>query len=58
MSKAIAFALVALVVWVATLTLAPQMPRCPEDAVLVGVGDFSNGTWQGYECGPALDDFR
>lgn len=23
---------------------------CAEDDVIVGVGDFSNGTWTGYRC--------
>ncbi len=33
-------------------------PHCQEDEVLVGVGDFSDGRWAEYICGPALDDFR
>jgi len=33
------------------------VPRCQEDAVLVGEGDFNKGRWTGYVCGPALDDF-
>ena len=32
------------------------IPQCQEDAVLVGVGDFENGRWTRYVCGPALDD--
>ena len=32
------------------------LPRCPEDAVLVGAGQFKNGRWDFYECGPAVDD--
>ena len=27
-----------------------QPVMCQEDEVIVGVGDFSNGTWQGYRC--------
>lgn len=33
------------------------VPRCPEDEVLVGVGDYSGGRYETYRCGPALDDF-
>ena len=32
------------------------VPTCPEDAVLVGAGQFENGRWDYYECGPAVDD--
>ena len=37
----------------------PYIPRCMEDAVLLGVGDFhgDTGRWDSYRCGPALDDF-
>ena len=35
----------------------PEIPRCQEDTVLVGQGDFVRGQWSRYECGPALDDF-
>lgn len=34
------------------------IPSCPEDAVLVGVGDFESGHWDAYTCGPARDDFN
>jgi hypothetical protein len=34
------------------------IPVCEEDAVLVGAGDFIDGTWSRYECGPAVDDLR
>jgi hypothetical protein len=34
-----------------------QVPRCQEDQVLVGYGQFEAGRWTGYKCGPALDDF-
>ncbi|MCK5127379.1 MAG: hypothetical protein KAR42_14080 [candidate division Zixibacteria bacterium] len=33
------------------------VPRCPEDAVLVGAGQFESGYWDSYECGPAYDDY-
>lgn len=36
---------------------APQLPRCPEDAVLIGVGAFQSGAWSRYVCGPAVDDY-
>ena len=35
-----------------------SMPRCPEDAVLVGVGSFDDGRWTEYQCGPAVDDYQ
>lgn len=35
----------------------PIVPRCEEDAVLIGVGDFDNGRWSAHECGPAVDDY-
>lgn len=31
--------------------------RCTEDVFLQGMGDFENGQYQAYECGPAMDDF-
>jgi hypothetical protein len=33
------------------------IPICQEDQVLVGRGEFSHGRYDGYECGPALDDY-
>ena len=39
------------------LTPIRMTPSCWEDSVLVGVGDFENGRWTEYRCGPALDDF-
>ena len=33
-----------------------SIPACQEDAVLVGTGDFENGRWTAYDCGPARDD--
>jgi len=35
-----------------------RVPNCPEDSVLVGIGQFEDGQWDSYECGPALDDFE
>lgn len=32
-----------------------EMPKCPEDSVLVGTGDFSSGLWDSYLCIP-FDD--
>ena len=37
--------------------LSRPVPACPEDAVLLGVGDFEAGRWTGYVCGPAVDDY-
>lgn len=33
------------------------VPQCQEDHVLLGTGDFDEGRWTSYECGPAADDF-
>ncbi|MCG8431039.1 MAG: hypothetical protein MJA29_07690 [Candidatus Omnitrophica bacterium] len=35
---------------------AIQYPVCQEDQVLVGYGDFNNGHWDTYICGPAVDN--
>lgn len=35
---------------------SPSIPQCAEDVVLVGVGQYENGQWDGFVCGPALDD--
>ena len=32
-------------------------PTCAEDVVLVGKGNFIQGRWTYYVCGPALDDW-
>ena len=32
------------------------VPACQEDSVLIGAGQFENGRWDYYECGPAVDD--
>ncbi len=37
--------------------LTKRMPQCQEDVVLVGQGDFIEGRWTYYTCGPALDDY-
>ena len=34
-----------------------RIPECQEDAVLLGAGQFENGTWDYYTCGPSVDDF-
>lgn len=34
-----------------------SLPTCAEDVVLVGIGDFVNGRWEAYVCGPARDDY-
>ena len=34
------------------------IPPCAEDVVLIGTGDFVNGRWSSYECGPAWDDYK
>ena len=39
-------------------TSAHRIPECPEDATLVGLGEFDNGTWYYYQCGPAVDDYQ
>jgi hypothetical protein len=35
----------------------PEVPRCPEDSVIVGFGEFEDGLWDYYGCGPAVDDY-
>lgn len=34
------------------------VPRCAEDEVLVGVGEYEGGRWQTYQCGPSWDDYE
>lgn len=34
----------------------PRVPSCQEDEILVGTGEFHNGYWTHYECGPTFDD--
>ena len=38
--------------------LLASYPQCYEDAVIVGIGDFEDGLWSEYICGPSLDDFN
>lgn len=39
------------------MTNASKIPRCAEDAVIVGTGEyFSDGSWKYYSCGPSRDD--
>jgi hypothetical protein len=32
-------------------------PRCAENSTIVGRGEFDEGYWEWYECGPTLDDY-
>lgn len=34
----------------------PIIPRCPEDATIIGFGEYEDGRWDHYSCGPALDE--
>jgi len=34
-----------------------SVPACAEDVTLIGAGEFSDGRWEYYVCGPAVDDF-
>lgn len=37
--------------FLAAVALPPSVPRCQEDEVVVGVGDFhSSGYWDAYRC--------
>jgi hypothetical protein len=36
----------------------PLPPRCPEDSVLIGRGNFSDGRWDLLVCGPARDSYQ
>ncbi len=53
----IIIALVFLLTLSIALRLNPTLPRCYEDAVLVGAGQFENGQWDNYICGPSFDDY-
>lgn len=33
-------------------------PLCPEDEVIIGVGNFDAGQWERYVCGPSWDTVR
>lgn len=41
----------------ASIISLPRTPQCAEDVVLVGVGEFNDGRYSAYECGPAFDDY-
>lgn len=34
----------------------PLIADCPEDSLLRGTGQFEDGQWTSYVCGPAVDD--
>jgi len=38
------------------ITSTRTVPQCAEDVFILGVGDFVEGRWSSYVCGPALDD--
>lgn len=46
--------LIAAMAWAFTYT--GELPKCAEDVVIVGHGEYSYGRWDYYSCGPALDD--
>jgi len=60
--KSILYVLIVLIIaglltgLVYTSTSRPVDP-CYEDSVLVGEGQFENGRWTFYVCGPSIDDF-
>ena len=29
---------------------SPAIPKCAEDDIIVGTGNYSNGQWEGYTC--------
>ena len=33
---------------------APSVPKCPEDAMILGGGEYRNGYWDYLYCGPSL----
>lgn len=43
--------------WAVLTPPKPSIPRCQEDAVLMGVDDFHDGRWTRYVCGPSVDDY-
>ena len=43
--------------WPADSLRPAVMEACPEDSVLVGEGQYSEGRWTRYVCGPARDDY-
>ena len=46
----------AMVLFVTNPRFAPTPPKCPEDVVLLGGGDYRDGHWDYLYCGPAVDD--
>jgi len=42
--------------WLHLVTEWRPVPVCNEDSVLLGVGEFSYGRWEFFECGPTVDD--
>jgi hypothetical protein len=57
---AVVLTMLAVVITLSYTTNHPSrvVPQCAEDQVLVGTGDFEDGRWQAYWCGPAVDDYR
>lgn len=51
------FALILVFIMGTAINATPDVSRCAEDVVLVGCGEFEEGRWSYYICGPALDDF-
>lgn len=35
-----------------------SMPACTEDATIIGQGEYTNGRWDYYVCGPVYDDLQ
>ena len=46
------------VIMLVALLTADPIPRCYEDQVLVGIGQFDTGRYETYVCGPAMDDYE
>ena len=42
----------------AEVTVTSLMPRCQEDVVIIGYGQFDDGIWSDYGCGPAVDNYK
>ena len=40
------------------LLAVDTMPYCSEDEAIMGIGEFENGRWSAYVCGPALDNCK
>ena len=43
------------VILIAAMPAPHPMPRCPEDAIAYGFGDFEDGWYESYRC-IAVDD--